>query len=56
MRIQVDRLVSAVVVFILFFAVPTGLPAQITPADYERGLNLRDKYKDLVVHMPDQVK
>jgi dipeptidyl aminopeptidase/acylaminoacyl peptidase len=30
--------------------------AQLTPADYDRALNLRDKYKGLVIHLPDEIK
>jgi dipeptidyl aminopeptidase/acylaminoacyl peptidase len=40
----------------LFTALPLAAATQLTPADYERALNLRDKYKGLVIHMPDQVK
>ncbi len=32
------------------------MAAQLTPADYERALNLRDKYKNLVLHMPGEVQ
>jgi dipeptidyl aminopeptidase/acylaminoacyl peptidase len=57
MRVQVDRFVFALVLFFpLFTVAPAVTYAQLTPADYERALNLRDKYKDLVVHMPDQGK
>jgi putative intracellular protease/amidase len=30
--------------------------AQLTPADYDRALGLREKYKSLVLHMPSDVK
>jgi dipeptidyl aminopeptidase/acylaminoacyl peptidase len=30
--------------------------AQLTPADYERALNLREEYKALVQHLPDRVE
>ena len=57
MRIRVDRSAPALVPFFLMLTLISAvLHAQITPADYERALNLRDKYKDLVIHMPDQVK
>jgi dipeptidyl aminopeptidase/acylaminoacyl peptidase len=34
----------------------TVLNAQLGPADYERGLNLSEKYRNLVLHLPDQVE
>ncbi|MGO8759051.1 MAG: DPP IV N-terminal domain-containing protein [Terracidiphilus sp.] len=40
----------------LAFMLPSMLMAQPGPADYERALNLRDKYKGLVVHLPDNVQ
>ncbi len=30
--------------------------AQVRPADYERALSLEEKYKDLVLHLPDAVE
>jgi len=30
--------------------------AQLTPADYERALNIQEKYRGLVQHIPDQVE
>jgi len=57
MRIQVDRSASRIALFFLLFATGSAaLYAQITAADYEKALNLRDKYKDLVLHLPDQGK
>jgi dienelactone hydrolase len=41
---------------IFFTALRGAAGAQLTPADYERALNLRDKYKGLVIHMPDEIK
>jgi len=34
---------------------PALLDAQVGPADYERALNLQEKYRNLVLHMPDDV-
>lgn len=34
----------------------TALNAQVGPADYERALNLQEKYRNLVLHFPDQVE
>ncbi len=36
--------------------ISAGLRAQVGPADYERALNLQEKYRNLVLHLPDQVE
>lgn len=52
-----NRLICAVAgVFLFLAAAVVPCTAQLTPADYERALNLRDKYNGLVVHLPDEVK
>jgi hypothetical protein len=38
---------------ILFLLLPAALPAQLTPADYDRALDLQQKYRGLVLHQPD---
>ena len=44
-------------VILLPFALSSAvLIAQLGPADYERALNLREKYKGLVNHLPDGVE
>jgi dipeptidyl aminopeptidase/acylaminoacyl peptidase len=35
---------------------PAVLNAQLGPADYERALNLQEKYRDLILHLPDQAE
>jgi dipeptidyl aminopeptidase/acylaminoacyl peptidase len=35
---------------------PSDLHAQLTPADYERALNLEEKYHGLALHVPDQLE
>jgi dienelactone hydrolase len=45
-----------VAVLLTFAAFSTVLRAQVRPADYERALSLQDKYRDLVVHLPDAVE
>jgi dipeptidyl aminopeptidase/acylaminoacyl peptidase len=39
-----------------FAVFSTVLSAQVGPADYERGLSLQEKYRNLVVHLPDAVE
>ena len=41
---------------LLLAAAAAPVCAQVTAADYERGLDLRDRYKGLVLHLPDEVK
>jgi len=40
----------------LLVAAPALISAQLTSADYDRALNMRDKHKGLVVHMPEAAK
>ena len=35
---------------------PAVLSARVGPADYERALNLQEKYRGLVLHLPDEVQ
>jgi dipeptidyl aminopeptidase/acylaminoacyl peptidase len=35
---------------------PASLEARVGPADYERALSLQEKYRNLVVHLPDAVQ
>jgi dipeptidyl aminopeptidase/acylaminoacyl peptidase len=39
-----------------FGVLPAGMAAGVVPADYDRALNLQDKLKDLVAHLPDHVE
>jgi dipeptidyl aminopeptidase/acylaminoacyl peptidase len=39
----------------LLALLPASLRAQLTPADYERALNLQEKYRGLVQHVPDRL-
>ena len=48
--------VKTISAFCLCATLAAAAAAQLTPADYHRALNLRDKYRDLVVGMPDEVK
>ncbi len=43
-------------VAVVALATSLTLHAQLTPADYDRALSLRDKYKSLVLHMPSDVQ
>jgi dipeptidyl aminopeptidase/acylaminoacyl peptidase len=42
--------------FLLLTALLAIARAQSTPADYERALNLQEKYRGLVQHMPDRLE
>jgi dipeptidyl aminopeptidase/acylaminoacyl peptidase len=41
---------------LLFVLLPAVVGAQVGPADYERALNLHQKYTDPVLHLPDEVQ
>jgi dipeptidyl aminopeptidase/acylaminoacyl peptidase len=43
-------------ILFLLAALPAFAGAQLTPADYERALNLQEKYRALVVHVPDRLE
>jgi hypothetical protein len=47
----------SLLVFLLPLALSSAvLSAQLGPADYERALGLREKYKGLVLHLPDALE
>jgi dienelactone hydrolase len=46
---------AAIAVLMALAAAPRLLQGQLTPADYERALNLQEKYRGLVLHLPDEV-
>ncbi len=52
-NVLLRRTVFALLTIVLSSAV---LSAQLGPADYEQALNLREKYKGLVNHLPDGVE
>lgn len=47
---------SGTATLLLVVLLPAVLGAQIGPADYERALNLQQKYTGLVLHMPDEAE
>ncbi len=47
---------SLAVILLPMVLLPAVLCAQVGPADYERALDLQEKYRNLVVHLPDQVE
>jgi len=50
-----SRIVTAVLVLSLsLFALPVFLSAQVTKADYDRALGLREKFQGLAVDVPDR--
>ena len=56
-QMELLRLICVVAGIFLFLATAQAhCAAQLTPADYDRALNLRDKYKGLVTHLPDEIK
>jgi putative intracellular protease/amidase len=46
--------------FVIAVLLPCVLPAmaqmQLSPADYERALNMQEKYRNLVLHLPDDIQ
>jgi dipeptidyl aminopeptidase/acylaminoacyl peptidase len=54
---QIQRSASGLAAILLpMVLLSTILSAQLGPADYERALNLQEKYRNLVLHLPDQAE
>lgn len=50
------RVLALAAVLLAVAFVPARLHALVVPADYERALGLQEKYRGLVIHLPDEVE
>src|ERR1035441_5083310 len=50
------RVVALASVSLSVVALSARLHAAVVPADYDRALNLQEKYRGLVLHLPDEVQ
>ena len=50
------RTLAMAAVFVPLATLPAALHATVAPADYDRALGLQEKYRGLVLHLPDEVE